>query len=513
MAKTLLGMIADAIPEPVLIVSAAGRLEALNAAAAGVSGLQAGAIGEVTLAELIADDSLARELIAAGLEGGRSRGRHSPHTLQFYGPSCRAGRFHADAWRIAAGESAVVGIRLFETAAGQHRRVLARIADGLASARSLPMAECQAASLTTVLTEVCALTGWAYAEAWLPDEESDGQWLPHPFWYGSRDRYQPFRDLSVKAAAAAPLPLVSRVAREQSSSWYSDVSAVPLAVYRRARGAREAGLRATFAQPVVEGGRTLAVLVFMMAEARAHDDLLAGLMANVARQLAPLFRQSPARLNLLRPAEPRSRHERGSGIAASPPLVALCRLLDGLGKAALVTDHDAGCVGWSNPAAGRLFSRDEAALSGMPVAPLHADPEAFEEFSQRALAMLKARKPFRHRARLQRGDGTCFAGELFVVPLGEVAGSRLSVALVTDLSETARLTFGGRLDQLSARELEVFQLTIVGATVPEIASRLAISTRTVEVHRSHLLRKLGCATTTKLLAELLADSVIDRAGL
>lgn len=513
MANSLLGTIAEAIPEPVLIVSAAGRLEALNTAAADLLGPEACAVGEVTLAELLADRSLAREVIAAGLEGGRASGRGSRHTLHFYGPSNRPGRFDADAWRITIGETAVVGIRLFETAAGQHRRVLTRIAEGLASARSLPLAECQAASLATVLTEVCALTGWAYAEAWLPDEEQEGQWLPHPFWYGSRDRYQAFRDLSVKAAAAAPLPLVSRVAREQSSSWYSDVSAVPLAVYRRARGAREAGLRATFAQPVVEGGRTLAVLVFMMAEARAHDDLLAGLMANVARQLAPLFRRAPARLNFLRAAEPRSRDERGSGVAASPQLAALCRLLDGLGKAALATDHDAGCVGWFNAAAGRLFCYDEAALIGMPVAQLHADAEAFEDFSQRALAMLRARKPFRHRARLRRGDGTRFAGELFVVPLGEIGGFRLSVALITDLSETARLTFGGRLEQLSARELEVFQLTIVGATVPEIAARLAISTRTVEVHRSHLLRKLGCASTTKLLAELLADSVVERAGL
>jgi DNA-binding CsgD family transcriptional regulator len=95
--------------------------------------------------------------------------------------------------------------------------------------------------------------------------------------------------------------------------------------------------------------------------------------------------------------------------------------------------------------------------------------------------------------------------------LGDVAGCRLSVSLVTDLSETARLTFGGRLDQLSARELEVFQLTIVGATVTEIAASLDLSGRTVEGYRSHLLRKLGCASTTKLLAELLAESVVERA--
>lgn len=169
-----------------------------------------------------------------------------------------------------------------------------------------------------------------------------------------------------------------------------------------------------------------------------------------------------------------------------------------------------GCLIWSNTLAARLFRCSETALQGLPIAQLHADAEVFEDYSQRALALIKAGKPFRDRTRLQRGDGTCFAGEVYVVPLGEIGGARLSVALVTDLGESAKLTFGSRLEQLSARELEVFQLTIVGASVPEIASRLLISARTVEVHRSNLLRKLGCASTTKLLAALLADSVTER---
>jgi DNA-binding NarL/FixJ family response regulator len=86
----------------------------------------------------------------------------------------------------------------------------------------------------------------------------------------------------------------------------------------------------------------------------------------------------------------------------------------------------------------------------------------------------------------------------------------LSVSLVSDLSEVAGLTFGRRLEQLTAREQEVLQLTIVGDTVTEIAARLHLSVRTVETHRSKLLHKLGCASTTKLLAELLAESLAER---
>lgn len=510
MANTLLGTIADSIPEPVLIFSAAGRLQALNAAAAELCGLDAGAVGEITLAELTGDLAAARALIAPGLEAARRREHDAVQTLQFYGPSCRPMRLHARPWRIAAVEPAVVGIRLYETPAAQQRRALARIAGKLASARQLPPAERRAAGLAAAITEVCALTDWAYAEAWIPAEGCKGQWQPHPFWYGSRERYQAFRDLSVKAAAAASLPLVSRVAREQSSSWYSDVSVVPLAVYRRARGARQAGLRATFAQPVVEDGRTLAVLVFMMAEARARDDALAGLMAAVARQLVPLFRQSattPTACDAARLRRQRGRHENGEGVG---DVSLLHQLLDGLDKAALVVEDDTRRIAWANAAACRVFGHGVERLAGLPVASLQADvrPPAGAAGSAG-----ESGKALRRCARMRREDGAGFICEILAIPLGGSAGRRLSVWLVSDLGEQAKRTFGSRLDRLSSRELEVFQLTVAGASVTEIAEALALSARTVEVHRSHLLHKLGCASTTKLLAALLADSVGQRAWL
>lgn len=51
---------------------------------------------------------------------------------------------------------------------------------------------------------------------------------------------------------------------------------------------------------------------------------------------------------------------------------------------------------------------------------------------------------------------------------------------------------------VSAREREVLQLVGNGATSKEIAERLGISIRTVEVHRSNLMRKLNAANTAIL---------------
>jgi len=54
-------------------------------------------------------------------------------------------------------------------------------------------------------------------------------------------------------------------------------------------------------------------------------------------------------------------------------------------------------------------------------------------------------------------------------------------------------------DDLTNREREVFQLTVEGLSGAEIAERLCISPRTVEVHRSNLMEKLGLHSQMDLL--------------
>jgi DNA-binding NarL/FixJ family response regulator len=54
------------------------------------------------------------------------------------------------------------------------------------------------------------------------------------------------------------------------------------------------------------------------------------------------------------------------------------------------------------------------------------------------------------------------------------------------------------VDVLSNRELELFQLTGQGKEISEIADIMNISPRTVEVHRSHIKKKLGLRTSTDI---------------
>lgn len=57
----------------------------------------------------------------------------------------------------------------------------------------------------------------------------------------------------------------------------------------------------------------------------------------------------------------------------------------------------------------------------------------------------------------------------------------------------------GPLARLSPREREVIELVVAGRTGPEIAARLSVSVRTVEVHRARLMVKLGLQGPRELL--------------
>lgn len=54
-------------------------------------------------------------------------------------------------------------------------------------------------------------------------------------------------------------------------------------------------------------------------------------------------------------------------------------------------------------------------------------------------------------------------------------------------------------EQLTQREREVFQLAADGLSNPQIAERLSLSARTVEMHRGNLMKKLGLKSQTDLV--------------
>jgi len=83
-------------------------------------------------------------------------------------------------------------------------------------------------------------------------------------------------------------------------------------------------------------------------------------------------------------------------------------------------------------------------------------------------------------------------GEFYV---GEKVAGRLLKSLLSNLGDVG---WRDGLGSLSDRELQVFEMVGRGLTTREIASKLSISTKTIETHRSHIKNKLQLKHSAEL---------------
>ena len=93
------------------------------------------------------------------------------------------------------------------------------------------------------------------------------------------------------------------------------------------------------------------------------------------------------------------------------------------------------------------------------------------------------------------------AGEELLVAIREVLRGNiyLSPAVTKDLLTTLRETKRKSEHDLTRRQRQVLRLVAEGKTMKEIASRLKISTRTVETYKYEMMRTLGVKNTAELI--------------
>lgn len=83
-------------------------------------------------------------------------------------------------------------------------------------------------------------------------------------------------------------------------------------------------------------------------------------------------------------------------------------------------------------------------------------------------------------------------GEVYVSP-------RMSSQILNNLSTRRPRGSTSPIEQLTDREFEVFQLIGQGKSTRDVAEQLHLSSKTVDVHRSHIKEKLGLKDTTALI--------------
>lgn len=117
-------------------------------------------------------------------------------------------------------------------------------------------------------------------------------------------------------------------------------------------------------------------------------------------------------------------------------------------------------------------------------------PSSSEAFRLGAFDFLE--KPFRSEALLQR------------------VGEALHQDERRRLKDLQKLAISERYARLSEREREVLRFVVDGFSSKEMAKRMGISHRTVEIYRAHAMRKMGSDTLVELLRTV--TPLIDDSG-
>ena len=141
-------------------------------------------------------------------------------------------------------------------------------------------------AMQVVLRRVCESTGWVYGESWIPSP--DGSCLIScPSWYNSIDSLEEFRKASEEFKYPPDIGLPGRVWSSKKPLWVRDVMLDTN--FTRLQIARNAGIKAGMAIPVLAGHEVVSVMTFFLLETREEDEKMVELASSVAAQLGTLF--------------------------------------------------------------------------------------------------------------------------------------------------------------------------------------------------------------------------------
>jgi len=155
---------------------------------------------------------------------------------------------------------------------------------GLLQAITLEVAVAQdlSTALEVVLRRVCETTGWLIGQAWLP--RPDGTAVDcSSAWFSTASGLDEFRLGSVNASFPPGVGLPGRVFLSKQAAWVKDVTLD--SNFPRSVLARESGLKAAVAVPILTGNEVIAIIEFFMREPREEDERMVKVITAVAAQL------------------------------------------------------------------------------------------------------------------------------------------------------------------------------------------------------------------------------------
>jgi PAS domain S-box-containing protein len=152
-----------------------------------------------------------------------------------------------------------------------------------------------------------------------------------------------------------------------------------------------------------------------------------------------------------------------------------------------------------NEAFARMFGYEIAELVGQPLAPLYPSLDEFAHVGNLGLPVMRSTGVYSDERIMRRKGGALFWCHVAGRALDRDNPFACAVWMFEDISKRRPVT-----TMLTLREREIAQQLAAGATSKQIARTLGISPRTVEAHRSRLMKKFQAATHGELVARLVS---------
>ncbi len=155
-----------------------------------------------------------------------------------------------------------------------------------------------------------------------------------------------------------------------------------------------------------------------------------------------------------------------------------------------------------NQALAEMFGYTVDGLQGRSFSVLYPSADEFERTGARIAPILNRQGLYSDERIMKRADGELFWCHVTGRALSRDDPHALGIWTFEDLSARRPVTA-----ELTAREREVAALLVEGKTSKVIARQLALSPRTVEMHRARLTKKFAAGTSSELVNRLLGGQL------
>ena len=154
-------------------------------------------------------------------------------------------------------------------------------------------------ALKSCLDSICAYTGWPVGHVYVRAPGEPAKLVPSTVWHLDKPRrFASFRKVTEEATFESGVGLPGRVLETGKPAWIVDVTKDKN--FPRAKLAKNIGVKAGFAIPVLTGSEVVAVLEFFSPEAVEPDEALLDVLNNIGGQVGRVIERKRAEEELAR---------------------------------------------------------------------------------------------------------------------------------------------------------------------------------------------------------------------